>query len=74
MLAGQIGDGVKQRRNAWCSFLDRSGDSVSHLVDSTDEPKLQTDQRTALAQNEACLSGVERGANDIAPLSRLRRQ
>jgi len=35
---------------------------------------LQTYQRTALAQNEARLSGVEGGANDIAPLPRLRRQ
>jgi hypothetical protein len=49
-------------------------DSVSYLLDCTDEPKLQTNQRTALAQNEACLSGVEGGTNDIAPLPRLRRQ
>ncbi len=49
-------------------------DSVSYLLDYTDEPKLQTNQGTALAQHEARLSGVERGADDIAPLPGLRRQ
>ena len=57
-----------------CHAASNDPDSVSYLLDCTDQPKLQANQGTALAQNEACLSSVERGTNDVAPLPGLRRK